>query len=427
LRPSGSVLAGDLGSSAWGDLGRVSFVLLLLLICGIWLLYYAAVIRQMFALLHMNDFGKFYYSAQMFLAERDMYGPSPATLMPLGAVSHQFWNVNPPHFHLLILPLTYLSAGTALFLWSFGSVIALVASLHLACREAGISWTPLRGLIGVTAVLSFAGFGAVAITGQLSFLLMLPFTLSWVAARRGRWFTSGLWMGICLAVKPFLGVFAIYFLVVRRWRALGGVVTSALASFLVGLLVFGSAAHVSWFGVLTDADWHWAVLNASVTGFLSRSLTINPLFEPLLITPSVVPVVATIGSLVIAFLTLTAAASPGTSIDRTFATLVLGSLLISPLGWLYYVWLAVGPGIAVLRSWSAAARPRAHGHASSGFARLVAALSIPGYLCPLSAVLAGQPAGLATVTLGSAYFWSTLFLWLAITLSVRSPSVSTST
>ena len=64
-----------------------------------WLLYYAAIVRFIFTALRMNDFGKFCYSAQLFLTGEDMYGPSLATEIPVGEdETRQLWNLNPPHF-----------------------------------------------------------------------------------------------------------------------------------------------------------------------------------------------------------------------------------------------------------------------------------------------------------------------------------------
>ena len=48
-------------------------------------------------------------------------------------------------------------------------------------------------------IMSTAPFTTVAITSEWTFLLMLPATLAWAAARRGRWARAGLWLGVCAA------------------------------------------------------------------------------------------------------------------------------------------------------------------------------------------------------------------------------------
>jgi hypothetical protein len=393
----------------------VSAVLLLLLICGLWLMYYAAVMHGMFTLLHMNDFGKFYYAAQMFLDGGDMYGPSPATLIPFDdSPARQFLNVNPPHFHLLLLPLARLSPAVALTVWSLAGVAALIQSVRIAFRETNLSWSPLRLLLVTAAILSFAGFGAVVVTGQLSFLLMLPFTLSWVAARRGQWLAAGLWMGLCVGLKPFLGLFLVYFLAVGSRAAMRGALLSISISFLAGLAIFGIDSHASWVRVLTAVDWHWAPMNASPAGLLARSFSSNPLFEPLADVPSLALTAGIVAALTIVGITSVIASSSNTSLDLSFALMISGSLLASPLGWIYYSWLGLGPGLAVIREWFS--KPLL-GQATQQWnipSVVLATASVPGFLCPLYATLYWQPSALATISVGSAYFWSVLFLWLGL-------------
>jgi hypothetical protein len=67
--------------------------------------------------LHRNDFGKFYYSAVAFVQGQNMYGLNPATFVQVSETHHQqFWNMNPPYFHLL-LPFALLTPEVALTLW----------------------------------------------------------------------------------------------------------------------------------------------------------------------------------------------------------------------------------------------------------------------------------------------------------------------
>ena len=55
---------------------------------------------------------------------------------------------------------------------AFSSIMKL--SLRLIARESGIVLTPWRLRLAVLAFLGCAGVGAVALTGQVSFLLLLP-------------------------------------------------------------------------------------------------------------------------------------------------------------------------------------------------------------------------------------------------------------
>jgi hypothetical protein len=92
--------------------------------------------------------------------------------------SQQFWNMNPPHFHLLLLPLALLTPGVALTLWIGAGVGCLLASLRLIVREVGLPCRPWTHRLALCGLLNFAGTAAVCITGQLSFLLLLQVTLA---------------------------------------------------------------------------------------------------------------------------------------------------------------------------------------------------------------------------------------------------------
>ena len=110
-----------------------------------------------------SDFGKLHASAQAFLAGRDMYDLGPATLSPVRGMTDQvlhyipFLNLNPPHFHLILLPLAPLSARWALVVWGIVSLVCLALSLRLIARESGIVLT--RGGAGSRCWPSWASRG----------------------------------------------------------------------------------------------------------------------------------------------------------------------------------------------------------------------------------------------------------------------------
>lgn len=379
----------------------------------------ALLVYVMVARLHMNDFGKFYYSAVAFLQGQDMYGPSPATLIAVSeSYSQHFWNMNPPHFHLPLLPLALLPPAFALALWGVVSLLSLLASLGLIIREVGLKLTPWRCRLGLLGLLSFAGTGAIFVTGQLSFLLLLPVTLAWVEARRGRWTIAGVYLGLAMSVKLFLLIFVPYLVLRRQFRAAAGAGAGAALCYVAGLIVFGVDAHWSWLRAVASSNWAWASMNASVLGLLTRALAESPYYSPISPAPELIrPLWLAVAGLVGMF-TLAAATSDSTdtAVDRGFALLLLGSQLISPLGWIYYLWLPLGPIAALVTSWC-------NGHESgrvsapSRMSRWRSGLllgTIPGLVWPFPAVMLLQPHPWITVLLGSLYFWATLALWSSL-------------
>jgi alpha-1,2-mannosyltransferase len=405
------VLRSPRSRAMWGDLARTTVAGLVVVLCVGWIAYYAVLARAMVEQYHLNDFGKFYYAARLFLAGEDMYGPNPATSMYVGpGLEHEFLNVNPPHFHLLMLPLAPLAPMTALVIWAVASAAALAFCLRLIVRELGVRLTPAHVLWSTLALLSFAATGAVVITGQLSLLLMVPVTLAWITARHDRWPHAGVWMGLAMSVKPFLLIFVPYFLLRRQWRAAGYAVLTIAAAFGVGRAVFGVEAHEGWGRALAGTDWPWAAMNGSLLGMLRRTLGTSPYFTPLSLDPELIRIMWRAGALMILIATVWLASRDRSTraVDRAFALLLLGALLVSPLGWVYYLWLPVGPLVALGLAWF-----REDGSPARVRNALVAC-ALPGLVCPLSLVTAFQPSGWLTLTLGSAYFWTTWMLWSTV-------------
>jgi alpha-1,2-mannosyltransferase len=372
--------------------------------------YDASLVRRMYGDLHMNDFGRFYYSARAFLSGGDMYGPTPATAIEVGSDTYHLWNMNPPHFHLLVLPLALLPPSGALLAWAALNAAALGASLHLIVRETVLRWTPSRVAWAVAAIALSSATGIIAVTGQLSFLLMLPFTLAWREARRERWNRAAVWLGLVAAIKPFLGLFGVYMLLTRRWRAAATMALAGLASFALGVAVFGWQAYASWIDVVSRVDWAFAPMNASIQGLVSRTFAPNPIFAPLVDAPGIVRPLTLAASAVIAAGTAAIAMRAGQhrSADTVFAVVTLAALLISPLGWMYYVWFLAGPLVAL---WPSTAAHR------SPMRDAFIALAVPGLLLPLYMTTVAAHSGWTSLTLGSLYTWSLLALWCAVALN----------
>ena len=344
---------------------------------------------------HSNDFGKFYFAARAWLDGGSLYASNVATRMLIRGEWFEFLNMNPPHFHLIVLPVVLLDLAAATTVWVALNVLATGLSVAIAVRELDLKVRPAVVLPTLVIALLSGALNAVAVTGQFTGLLMLPMTLAWRDARRGDWLRCGSWLGAVIGLKPFLALFVPVFLVNKRWRALLGVSMSILLTFGVGVIVFGWQAHVEWVRSLQAVSWTWSNMNASIMGWLSRSFDVSPTFVPLAVMPSIVRPLWIITALTVAATTLVASRR---STSHAFAVTLLGSLLMSPLGWVYYMPLAVAP---CLELWSVS----------------------PPTLAIVGIVLAAMPlivpsafgmAGLAAVTLGSVYFWSVAALFSAV-------------
>lgn len=357
------------------------------------------------AAFHWNDFGKFYYAVAGWQAGASLYAPSVATHLSDGSVTVDFLDLNPPHFHFLLLPLVNFELGTAARVWLALNLVAAAASCRLVLLELGIrierwQWLPLIALcLGSTATM------ANAVTAQCTGLLMPLLTLAWIAARRDRWLSSGLCLGILVSVKPFLGLFLIAFLLKRQWRGIAAMCASGVICALSGSAYFGWQSYFAWMEALRAVSWVWAGMNGSLLALLTKSLSGSPTLTPVFVAPSLITPLWVAGVALVCFWSIRALSW---SVDHLFAVTLLASLVISPLGWIYYLWLALPPCLALWQQ-----RTSACTWAGLAFQCI-----------PLLKLGIGQPFSLATVFVASAYAWTMLLLWLDVASIRRTASTS---
>lgn len=330
------------------------------------------------------DFSTLCISARAWMAKEPMYGQVVSSI--------RLVNYNPPHFHLLILPFALVPRWLGFLLWTGASFGAAYLTLSIAVRESDERWSGRHLRLLTAATLLAAGVGATIRLGQVSWWVALLVTLSWRAARRGNQTTSGVWAGVAIGLKPFL-LLALPMLLVRRQATAAAVAaTTAVASVLLGGLVFGWDALHDWANLLSippPVEQLRYFINASLAGVCARAGV-----------PSVVALLLAGG---VALSTIIATRTGST--DRAWLLVITGALLASPVGWVYYFPLVCGPlallavqgGLPVWTWW------------------LWPALAFP----PVARDLFQSTRPLA-MTLGSMYTWGLLGLWIAGCLAQQS-------
>jgi alpha-1,2-mannosyltransferase len=383
----------------------------------IWLVFgqiYARLWRLTLVDLSNSDFTIFYFTARLIADGLPMYGASPARY-GIHWVADHLGNLNPPHFQLIVQPLAWLTYQQAYAVWTAASLAALSASALLAVRALGgqITW---RGLLIWGAVLmSAAPFTTVAVTSELTFLLLLPATLAWIEARKTRWAAAGAWLGLCISLKLFFLLFVPWLMLRRHWRALAACAAVVAGTTALGLVVYGPRVYLQWFESLGTVGWWWLPMNASWQGLVARTLEGSTAITPLVHAPALVKPLAVVGAALICAATVwrTRGSDSGTrQIDTAFLLILLGAILGSPLGWVYYLPLIVPPLAAVFTtgSWRVLPRPTL----------IVLLLAAAGLYVPLEQAAANQPSAVVTLTIASVYFWSSVALWTgALALAKR--------
>jgi hypothetical protein len=296
-------------------------VLLIVWLTLAWLVF-AALVKS--ADVQATDFHAFYQSGLLFRGAQ----PNPADRPSRD-------DLNTPILAAVVAPLTFLSMQTAFYLWTAIGAGALALTLRAVHAERRVPVERLLWIAGGCSVL--APGHAVWSEGQVTWLLLYPVTAAWLrSSHQPR--AAGSWLGLAIAIKPPLA------LIMPFVPGRTSVTAVLVAAILVGfdLLAGGVAAWLAWLGALSRINWLPHQWNASLWGMAAR------IHAPQLSGAAGMTDIGLGWRIAV----IAASASLAWQVfrsagDRRWMLAILWGILVSPLGWIYYLPLTIGP-LAVL-------------------------------------------------------------------------------
>jgi alpha-1,2-mannosyltransferase len=188
----------------------------------------------------------------------------------------------PPVGAFLLRPLAYASKPAAIWGYIVVSVVCLALTVWWLTRAVARRHGWSRLALFAIALPMTAGVGAVWIGfdfGQINPLLwaLIVLDLAVLAPRRSRFLGVGI--GLATAIKLIPGLFIVYLLLTRRWRA---TVVATATTALATLLAHVAAPHDStrfWTSTIWDGEGvgHlWYFTNQSISGVLARVYQPDP-------------------------------------------------------------------------------------------------------------------------------------------------------
>lgn len=361
-----------------------------------------------------------YYDLRIYMRAMDWWaeGNSLYDYVQPDLLQGELYFTYPPFAALLLRPFAGLPINATIVIFTVLTVLAVVVTTWwlvrpVADRHGTARWFALA--VAVPLVFATESVRETITFGQINMLLVVLILadLLFAVPRNSRW--AGVGIGLATALKLFPGIFIVYLLATRRWRA--AVVASAVAA---GATLFS--------GAVTPGDsWRfwthelWATDrvgrtdytgNQSVFGLLSRFTV--PEQPNQLLWLALVAVIAGFG-----LWRAARAARSGDEIAGLALTGLVGSL-VSPISWTHHVYWFI-PAVLVLIDEGLRRR------ADAGTARRpvgLPALAAVVYLCVSFGVVSFYDWGVAPDRTDSPveFVLRNLYVLLALLLLVVLPS-----
>ncbi|HEX6870580.1 MAG TPA: glycosyltransferase 87 family protein [Micromonosporaceae bacterium] len=328
----------------------------------------------------------------------------------------------PPFAALLLRPLGSLTVGQAVASYVVVSIGLLALSLWWLARPLADRYGWPRWLTFGLALVLATGLEPIReafMLGQINVILwtLILLDLLILLPRRSR--LVGVGIGLATAIKLVPGIFIVYLLVARRWRAALVAAGTAVAATLLAAAISPSASWQFWTDRLRHGEGVGQLgyeFNQSILGMLAR-ITEPDQPDRAVWLVLVVPVLG------YGMWRAARAAGAGDEVAGIALTGIVGSL-ISPVTWVHHVFWLV-PALMVLVG--AAARPA---DVVAGVRRPATALgvAITGYatvtvsLISLWAFQLGRPGGALGFVLTNWLVW--VMIILLATLPVRRGEVA---
>lgn len=183
---------------------------------------------------------------------------------------------------LIVSPLSSLPPLQAKRCWLMANLVFMVLTLLLLVR------TTRLGLqrIGLLMFLALVPLCSNFLFGQMHVLILLLFTIAAWLYFKERFFTSGLTLAVATTLKIYPGLFLIFFLIKKQWRAAAGLVIGMGAGVLLSIHLFGMdacrvyAREILPFALRGQIVDPYNVTWGSLSALLARLLIYEPELNP---------------------------------------------------------------------------------------------------------------------------------------------------
>lgn len=250
-----------------------------------------------------------------------------------------------PQVALPFVPILRFSFLTQAEIW-----MALSLAIYFGCvyllRKSCRALHPYAGLVAICAI-AYPPLFSFFVRGQLSAVVLLCFTLAFLAFVKRRDWLAGIALGFLVFKPQLLVAIPLVLLLARSWKALAGLVISASAQLFSTLAWFGPEVMRLYFRMLIHSASAPGATELSLSPIQMHSLRA---FWVLLIPwPRIVWVLYALSSLAV-ILIAAAVWKSSSPLSLRFSALVLAVVLVNPHLYIYDL-LALAPAVLLLADW----------------------------------------------------------------------------
>lgn len=295
----------------------------------------------------LTDFGEFYHSIKLLQAHHNPYLKVAywIKIIPYQHISHLKVvgsNLNPPLFLLLIYPLVYLPYAHALLVWTCISLAAGMIGIIFLLYCFKVKEKPIVFLWVYLLFLMYFPTHSTLRYGQVTLCLFPLITGALLAELNKKSFLSAIILGFSASLKWFFGLFVIYYFLMRNVKHLLTFCLCILLFSALPLFISSPSIYSHYLFALKGISWYSASWNASIFGFSVRLFSCQEGNYHLACLPLGYHLIAHFLELVTLILLIIFIKKNSSTLKNShliilnYSSILLCSLLLSPLGWCYY-------------------------------------------------------------------------------------------
>jgi len=220
---------------------------------------------------NLRDFGSFIAAGQLAREGKNPYSDQNPLIFLVSFPSLNLEvvsiNLNPP---ITIVPFDFISEFdpvTCLLKWKFMSLCLYCGSIILALRSIKFN----QQIQYYLWALCVGGMWHTIELGQIYIPLVffISIIINLMTGEKHDWL-SGILIGICIAIKPNLGIWLLILLIYKKWTIIFFAIISCVLTSLIPVLLYGAGVYAQWIYAIAQYNGYAIPGNNSILGLFTR-------------------------------------------------------------------------------------------------------------------------------------------------------------